>query len=122
MKSFEDLEIYKRAVVIRKRIWHLVKSFPQDEKFRLTDQIIRSSRKCPSNISEGHGRFHWQENIQYNRIARGSLTETQNHLNTAEECEYIDQTTRIEMKEYIQVTIKMINGYIRFSQNQKDKT
>ena len=75
----------------------------------------------PTNISEGHGRFHWQENIQYNRIARGSLTETQNHLNTAEECEYIDLTTRDEIKEYIQVTIKMINGYIRFLKSQKDK-
>ena len=64
MKSFEDLETYKRVIVIRKRIWQLVKTFPQDEKQRLTDQIIRSSRKCPANISEGYGRYHWQENIQ----------------------------------------------------------
>lgn len=67
-------------------VFEMVKSFPKEEKFRLSDQLIRSTRKCPANIAEGHGRYHWQENIQYNRIARGSLTESIDHLNVAKEC------------------------------------
>ena len=83
---------------MRKRIFELTKSFPIEEKFKLTDQIIRSTRKCPANIAEGHGRFHFQENIQFCRITRGSLTETQDHLNCAFECNYIDAIVLREKK------------------------
>ncbi|MFT5386319.1 MAG: four helix bundle protein [Saprospiraceae bacterium] len=58
-RSFEDLEIYKKARVLRNDIFKLTSSFPAEEKYRLTDQIIRSTRKCPANIAEGHGRYHF---------------------------------------------------------------
>jgi len=44
MKGFTDLEAWKKAHALRKDISELVKSFPADEKYRLSDQIIRSSR------------------------------------------------------------------------------
>lgn len=119
MKRFEDLETYKRSVVLRKEVFELVKTFPPEEKYRLADQLIRSTRKCAANISEGHGRFHWQENMQFHRIARGSLCESQDHLNVAQECGYIDLEVRDGLKSDIQITIKMINGYIKFLENQK---
>ncbi|MCH5689695.1 four helix bundle protein [Niabella sp. W65] len=34
----------------------LVKSFPDDEKYRLVDQLKRSTRSIGTQISEGHGR------------------------------------------------------------------
>ena len=98
-KSFESLEIYKRACILRKKIFELTKKFPLEEKYKLVDQIIRSTRKCPANIAEGHGRYHFQENIQFCRIARGSLTESPDHLNCAFECGYIDANTLKNMKE-----------------------
>ena len=55
-RSSEDLEIYKRAIALRKIIFEVVKSFPPEEKYRLVDQLIRCTRKCPSHIAEGHGR------------------------------------------------------------------
>lgn len=79
-RSFEELNVYKKAVLIRKQIYELVKAFPSEEKYRLVDQLIRSTRKCPANIAEGHGRYNFQENTRFNRIARGSLTETLDHL------------------------------------------
>jgi len=84
-RSFEELEIYKRCCVFRKKTFELVKIFPASEKYKLVDQLVRSTRKCPANIAEGHGRYHYQENIQFCRIARGSLTEAQDHLNCAYE-------------------------------------
>lgn len=58
MRGFTDLEAWKKAHALRKDISELVKSFPIDEKYRLTDQIIRSSRSVGNNIAEGHGRYH----------------------------------------------------------------
>ncbi len=118
-KHFEDLEIYKRACVLRKKIFLLSKSFPATEIYKLTDQILRSTRKCPANIAEGHGRYHYQENIQYCRIARGSLTETQDHLNCAYECELITLSTRNELKSEVETLIRMINGYIKYLESRK---
>ena len=49
MNTFEDLEAWKSAREMRKAISKLVKTFPKDERFRLVDQIIRSSRSVPAN-------------------------------------------------------------------------
>ena len=118
-KSLGELKIYQRACILRKKIFELVKNFPAEEKFRLADQIIRSTRKCPANIAEGYGRFHFQENIQYCRIARGSLTETLDHLSCAFECGYISTEVLSELKNDVETLIKMTNGYIKYLRTQK---
>ena len=55
--SFEHLELWKKARELKKEIIKKARSFPAEEKFRLTDQLIRSSRSFNSLIAEGHGRF-----------------------------------------------------------------
>jgi four helix bundle protein len=59
MNSFTDLEVWKKARILRNNISDLTKSFSAEEKYRLSDQIIRSSRSIGNNIAEGHGRFHY---------------------------------------------------------------
>ena len=65
--NFEDLEVWKECRELRLRLSEIVKTFPNDEKYRLTDQVIRASRSVTANIAEGHGRFHFQENISEKR-------------------------------------------------------
>jgi len=71
-QSFEDLIVWQKGRAFRKNISVLVKTFPKEEKYRLCDQLIRASRSITANIAEGHGRFHFQENIQFVRMARAS--------------------------------------------------
>jgi four helix bundle protein len=52
--SFEELEAWKECRKLRQMISALSKSFPETEKFRLTDQILRSSKSGCANIAEGH--------------------------------------------------------------------
>jgi four helix bundle protein len=65
MLSFTDLEVWKKARLLRNNITDLVKSFPVDERSRLNDQIIRPSRSIGNNIAEGHGRFHYAEAAKF---------------------------------------------------------
>ncbi|MCK4563781.1 MAG: four helix bundle protein, partial [Verrucomicrobia bacterium] len=80
MNTFEELECYKLARKLRKEISRFCKTLPREEEYRLKDQIIRSSRSVTANIAEGYGRHHHRENMQFCRTARGSLTETLDHL------------------------------------------
>ena len=121
MQDFRDLEAWQRCKAIRKKIWDLCKTFPAEEKYRLSDQMIRSSRSSTACIAEGHGRYHYQENIQFCRQSRGSLTELIDHVDTANECEYISSGISKELIIEIETAIKILNGYIRYLQRRKEE-
>jgi four helix bundle protein len=107
---------------LRKEIARLVNKFPQGEKFRLTDQMIRASRSITANIAEGHGRYHYQENIQFCRQARGSLCEMLDHITVALDEAYIELKVYENLHNMFFENIKVINGYINYLKNQKETT
>lgn len=112
--SFEDLEVWKQARKIQQIVRQIVNDFPKKEQYRLTDQMIRSSRSVGRNIAEGYGRYHYKENIHFCRISRGSLSELHNDLITAMEEGYIDQKTLSELKKEIETNNRLLNGYIKY--------
>jgi four helix bundle protein len=85
--------------LLKNEIKELTCSFSVDEKYRFTNQIIRSSRSINSSIAEGHGRFIYKDRIHYCIVARGSLSETYNHLIDALGCNYINQDKLENYKE-----------------------
>ena len=122
MYKLSELESWKSARKFRVSISELVKDFPVDEKFRLKDQIIRSSRSIPANIAEGFGRFHYQENIQFCRIARGSLYETLEHLMCAKDEGFINDEQFKNTNEQILECLKILNGYVQYLKKAKKST
>ena len=98
-----------------------IKFFPKEEKYRLSDQLIRASRSITANIAEGHGRYHFQENIQFCRIARGSLSECLDHLVCAFDCGFIEKEKLADYKKQIDEINRILNGYITFLRRQKSK-
>jgi four helix bundle protein len=121
MYSLEDLEVYKISVDIRKGIAKFSKELPAEEKYKLKDQLIRASRSVTANIAEGYGRYHFQEQIQYCRQARGSLFELKDHLSVSLEEDYLtEKAYRLNLNK-IENAIKKMNGYIKYLQNQKVK-
>lgn len=119
--TFEDLDVWKFSVQIRKDISRLVKSFPSEEKFRLADQMIRASRSLTANIAEGFGRYHFQESIQFCRQARGSLYELIDHLHVAVEESYLSKDQFEKLREDVVRATKILNGYVRYLANSKQK-
>ena len=67
INNFEELEVWKECRNLRIQVSIVVKTFPVEEKYRMIDQLIRASRSITANIAEGHGRFHYLENIQFCR-------------------------------------------------------
>ena len=119
MKSFEELDCWKKAALLRRRISALVKTFPSEEKYRLVDQMIRSSRSALAQIAEGFGRFYFQENIQFCRQARGSIFELIDHLITANEEKFISDEKLAEIRSEIDNCLAVLNGYINYLMKAK---
>ena len=121
MGAFTDLEVWKKARILRNNITALVKTFPNEEKFRLTDQIVRSSRSIGNNIAEGHGRFHYNDASRFLINARGSAAETIDHLIIASDNKFINGQTLETLKQDCEECMRMINGYITYLKKQAEQ-
>jgi len=75
IRTFEDLDVWKVCRELRTQIATIARTFPKEEQYRLRDQLIRASWSVTANLAEGYGRFHYAENMQFARQARGSLSE-----------------------------------------------
>ena len=118
-KSFEDLEVYRAARGFRRKIYKIIKGLPPQEKYNLGDQMRRASLSLTNNIAEGHGRYHFQENIQFCRISRGSLMELIDDLNACIDEEYFPLAYMEELKAEGYTVNKMLNGYIAYLKKRK---
>lgn len=73
---FEDLEVYKTANEIGRRVWDIVIRWDYFAKTTLGRQIVRSADSISLNISEGSGRFYYRDRKLFYYYSRGSLYET----------------------------------------------
>ena len=121
IRSFEDLECWEVCTELRRFVSQLVKTFPKEEQFDLTSQMKRASRSVTHNIAEGYGRFHYQENIQYCRQARGSLYELIDQFIVAFDEKYITNEELTKGKEQINKSLALLNGYIKYLMKAKNE-
>jgi len=122
MKSFENLDVWKAAHKSVLEIYKITKKFPEDERFRLIDQLCRSAASVPANISEGTGKKTLNEYIQFLYNARGSLEETRYHLILARDLDYIDKKEFETLSEQYNSVGKMLNGLIKSLKSSQNKT
>jgi four helix bundle protein len=106
--NHKDLDVWKKSMDLVESIYSLSKSFPDDEKFGLTNQIRRASVSIPSNISEGAARKSDKEFVQFLYIALGSLSELETQYLIAVRLKYITENKEID--NTINEVKKMIVG------------
>lgn len=121
IRDFKKLIIWQKANAIEQEIAIIAKRFHASEKYILVNQIIRCSRSIAANIAEGHTQTYIRKEITYINTALGSTGETQNHLITANQNNYITieelnklDTELIELK-------KMMYGYMKKLKADCDK-
>src|SRR5260370_11566844 len=110
----DDFELYKFAREFRKRVYCLLKQLPPEEKYALANQMRRGTVSVSNNIAEGHGRWHYQENIHFCRISRGSTEELLDDFNTCTDESYCETSLVAELKADGYNLIRRINGYIAY--------
>src|SRR5262245_18373274 len=117
--KLDDFELYRVAREFRKRAYSLLKQLPPEEKYALASQMRRAALSVINKIAEGHGRWHFQENIQYCRTSRGSVEELIDDFNTCQDEGYGDQALVAALKVEAYDLIRRINGYIAYLRRAK---
>src|SRR5437763_10069475 len=113
-QTFEDLDVYTAAREFRIAMYAVTRQLPAFEKFEMQSQIRRAALSLTNNIAEGHGRFHFLDQIKFMLQARGSLEELMDDLNACEDESYLELQRIEELRQHAWCVHKLINGYIRF--------
>jgi four helix bundle protein len=113
INSFEDLDVWKVGREIRRDLYRLATHLPKHEQYCLGQQLRTAAVSLTANIAEGYGRFHFKENVQFCRIARGSAYELLDHLIACKDQGCLDESQYEEIKRKLVRFIQLVNGYIR---------
>jgi len=118
-QTFEDMDVYRVAREFRKAMYGTARRLPEFEKFDLARQIRRAAVSLTNNIAEGHGRYHYLDQIKFMLQARGSLEELIDDLNVCADENYVPGHELSALKALGWRVGKLINGYIRHLRDKK---
>jgi len=118
INSYRNLIVWQKSVALVTDIYTLTKSFPQEEKFGIVSQLNRASVSIPSNIAEGWGRESSKNYLQFLRISRGSLMETETLLEISKNLNYIKESEFKVISDNIEEVSKILQGLIKSIQQK----
>ena len=113
-QTFEDLQVYKAAREFRKAMYAVTRRLPDFEKYDLASQIRRASVSLTNNMAEGHGRYHYPDQIRFFLHSRGSVEELVDDLNICLDENYLSSDEVAKLKEQARAVLILINGYLRY--------
>ena len=113
MRNFRNWLVWQESKIFVSNIYQLTASFPQEEKFGLTNQMRRAAVSIPANIAEGAGRNTEKELRQFLNIAMGSAFEVETMLEIAADLAYIDSQQLKSSLDKITIIEKRLNSFIQ---------
>jgi four helix bundle protein len=111
--SYRDLEVWKKAIQLAKRIYELSSGFPTKKTYEMCQQMQRCAVSIAANIAEGQARHSHKEFRYFLGISLGSLAELETILNIAHEINYITDATLNEFNAITDEIARMIKGIIK---------
>ena len=111
MHRFKELEIWKRSRLFCSKIYSITSSFPDSEKFGITNQLRRASVSIPSNIAEGSSRNSNKDFSRFLQITLGSTYEIETQLLISNDLNFITDSELQNTISELQEIIKMISKF-----------
>jgi four helix bundle protein len=118
-QTLEDLAAYQLAREFRKAMYGVSRRLPNFERFELASQIRRASVSLTNNVAEGHGRYHFLDQLKFLLQARGSLEELIDDLNVCFDENYLPLPDMESLKQLAWRVHNVINGYGRYLRQRK---
>ena len=108
-RSFEDLEVWKRAHQFVLDVYKLTEVFPKHELYGLTSQIRRAAVSIPANFAEGFRRSSKPDKLRFYNIALGSLEECRYYLRLSSDLNYAETG---DLRSRLEEISKMLTSYM----------
>ncbi len=110
LKSFTDLEVWKRAHSVVLEVYKLTNPFPRSEQFGVVSQIRRAAYSIPANIAEGFGRHSTKELLQFLAISNGSLEELRYFLILSRDLRYLSPLDLDRLERDLKAVAQMLEA------------
>jgi four helix bundle protein len=116
-KTYRELQCWQLANELKRGVYELIATEPAKLDVRFCNQLRDSARGGPRTIAEGFGRYRAAEFARYLEFARASLIETQNHLDDALDCRYINSTAHQDLVALANRAIGAVTNLHRYLRN-----
>ncbi|HWC59707.1 MAG TPA: four helix bundle protein [Verrucomicrobiae bacterium] len=113
MFNFEKLEVWKKSIDFADCVYRLTKTFPDDERFGLTNQMRRAAVSISSNIAEGTSRHSKDDYARFLEIATGSIFEVVSQSFIAQRQNYLSEENRQALYAAAEEQSRMLSGLRR---------
>lgn len=110
MRDFRKYEVYTNAIEFAIQIYQQTMTFPDSEKFGLTNQLRRAAVSISANISEGSGRNTTKEFAHFVSISKGSSNECETLLSIAYRLGFIEHDAHQKLVGKIISIQKQLGG------------
>jgi four helix bundle protein len=110
VRSYQDLEVWRKAMTLAKTIYQVTNNFPIEERFGLVNQMRRAAVSVPSNLAEGHARTGTNEFKHFVSIALGSTAELETQILLSAELGYLKAPAKEQLLGEIDIVGKMLRG------------
>jgi len=121
IKTYRDLLVWQKSLILVTNIYKASKSFPKDETYGLTSQIRRCAVSIPSNIAEGYGRKSTSDYIRFLNIATGSLYELQTQLEICLNLQHLNKSSFDELYESSREIERMLSSLTKKLNDKRTK-
>lgn len=120
VNSFEELQIWQKAIEIGVKIYHLADQTPLKNDYKSRDQLIGSAVSISNNIAEG---FEYNSRVQFIKFlgyAKGSAGELRSQLALLVEVNRVPKEEYLRLKEELIGLSRQIMALITYLKNKKE--
>jgi len=111
--KLEELQVYTMSMEMAEKIWCIVVGWEYFTKDTVGKQLVRAADSISANLSEGFGRYHFKENLNFSYYSRGSLYETKTWLTKSHNRKLISDKDFDEFTHEIDNIGIKLNNYIK---------
>lgn len=117
-KSFQEFEVYKKAVFLTKDVFKLTDNEKLKNEYSIKDQLKRAVISITNNIAEGSEYNNNKQFIRFLKMSKGSVAEVRNMLFLLVELNFLNEE---EIEEMNQLSIDISKSLSKFISYLKSK-
>ncbi len=113
-RDFTELRAWQLGRRLKVEIYRFTSVPPAMNDRRFCEDIRAACASVCANIAEGFGRYTHREFAQFVTMARGSLSETQNHLLDAQDRRYLKPHEFQQLADLAQASMLALTGLLAY--------